>query len=85
MDLFLNDIRSSFLEQNQHLEPSLQGLISEKPVIHVFSHTFDSPLQKTSNGNHFVYLEPIPTPDFLDGANTIEVVGGKSAEEEMEY
>ena len=61
----VNDMRLYFLMQNQHLEPSFQDLIPEKLVIHVFFYTFSSPLQKISNGNHFAYLEPIPTPNFL--------------------
>ena len=81
----VNDMRLYFLMQNQHLEPSFQDLIPEKPVIHVFFHTFGSPLQKISNGNHFAYLEPIPTPNFLVGTNTIKVVGGKSVEEKKKY
>ena len=72
----INDMQSYFLKHNQHLEASVQELIPEHPAIHIYFHTFGSPLQRMSNGNHFAYLEPIPTPNFLVEANTIQAVGG---------
>ena len=80
----INDMRSYFLKQNQHLEASIQELIPEYPAIHIYFHTFGSPLQRTNNGNHFAYLEPIPTPNFLVEANTIQAVGGNPVEEKRE-
>ena len=85
MGLLSTTCAYTFLMQNQHLEPSFQDLIPEKPVVHVFFHTFGSPLQKISNGNHFAYLEPIPTPNFLVGTHKIKAVGGISVEKEMKY
>ena len=70
-----NDMRAYFLRQNQHLETSLHEWIPENPVIHIFFHAFGNPLQRTSNGNHFGYLESIPTPTFAVEPNTIKAVG----------
>ena len=37
-----------------------------------------------SNGNHFGYLESIPTPIFAVEPNTIKAVGGKPVEKKSE-
>ena len=63
---FFSDCEDKFLyiDRNQHLETSLHEWIPENPVIHIFFHAFGNPLQRMSNGNHFGYLESIPTPTF---------------------
>ena len=69
---------------NQHLEISLHEWIPENPAIHTCFHAFGSPLQRMSNGNHFGYLESIPTPTFAVEPNTIKAVGEQPMEKKRE-
>ena len=73
-----NDMRVYFMTQNPHLPSSLKECIPKDPVIHIYFHLFGNPLEKTSNGNHFGYLEPIPTTSFVVQPNTIKAVSGKA-------
>ena len=79
-----NDMRVYFLRQNQRLKTSLHVWIPENPVIHLFFHAFSNPLQRTSNGNHFGYLESIPIPTFVVEPNVIKVVGEQPMKKKSE-
>lgn len=75
-----NDMRVYFRTQNPHLPSSLKECIPEDNAIFIYFHLFGKPLEKTINGNHFGYLESIPTPNFVVEPNTIKAVSGEAVE-----
>ena len=53
---------------------NLQTDILQNGTMHILYHVIGRPLEKMLDGNHFAYLEPIMTPTFSIGINTIQQI-----------
>ena len=55
---------------------NLQPVILQNGTIHILYHVVGRPLERMLDGNHFAYLDPIISPTFNIGINSIQQVSG---------